>query len=213
MNTHVVIPFRSFSTGKSRLSEVLGPAQRRCLCIELLAHTVDISMSFQHVWVVSDDTDVADFLSRRGSRARSVTAPSPGDLNAAIGYACQCIPDDASVLVLPTDLPWLEVAELVEFAASTDELRIAPDHSGQGTNLLLIPGTLRPHFVFSFGPGSFERHVSTALAIDAPLRIWRTPASEFDLDSPLDLARAQMRDWNVATARCPLGHLRKGVTA
>src|SRR3990172_7114486 len=63
---------------------------------------------------------------------------------------------------------------------------IAPADARTGTNALLLspPDAIQP----GFGPGSLERHLRAAAAIEASTQLVVEPALGFDLDTPDDLA-------------------------
>ena len=93
------------------------------------------------------------------------------------------------VLCVPGDCPALSPAELQALltvpASGGPEVVIVPDRHGSGTNGLLLspPDAIAP----SFGPGSFERHRSLALAAGATLRVERPPSLLLDIDTDADL--------------------------
>lgn len=202
----VVVPFRSFEGGKSRLGDVLPPPARRQLCEAMLARTLEIAAGFPEVVVVSDDAAVEAFIRERGHRAAFLLAPERGNLNAALAHASRLIADRAPMIVLPTDLVCLDARTLHGVAADPARLTIAPDRSEDGTNLLAIPARAVRSFRFEFGPGSFARHVAGAIAIDEPPQILRSPRIAFDLDGPVDLRLA-------AEAQCPVVTTLGGVSA
>jgi 2-phospho-L-lactate guanylyltransferase len=82
----------------------------------------------------------------------------------------------AGDLPLATDLRWV-----AEFPGIT----IVPDRRDEGTNVLAVP-TATP-FPFSYGPGSFARHLEEARSSGHPLRVARVPALAWDVDVPGDL--------------------------
>ena len=96
------------------------------------------------------------------------------------------------------DLPLLEgadIAAMAEIAADpvwgAPVVVLAPDRHRRGTNALLLrpPGALP----FHFGYDSFAKHVGEAVAGGAELMIYRSPGTEFDLDTPGDLAELAER--------------------
>jgi 2-phospho-L-lactate guanylyltransferase len=98
-----------------------------------------------------------------------------------------------STLILPADLPRLQLADLktmVEAAHSQPAALIAPCHRLDGTNALLLrPPDLIP---FTFGPGSFASHQQAVRAVGLEPVIYRSPTVAFDLDLPEDLQ--QLKD-------------------
>ncbi len=63
---------------------------------------------------------------------------------------------------------------------------IAPDRAGQGTNALLVrPAALMP---FAFGERSYGRHLALARDAGVEPAIYRSPGTQFDVDTAGDLA-------------------------
>ena len=190
MTVSVVVPFRSFDGGKSRLSDVLAPSARRQLCEAMLGHTLEIASDFAEIVVVSDDPDVDEFIRARGSRARHLLSTARGDLNAALTHASRSARVGTSLIVLPTDLVCLDAQSLHDVAAESTRLCVAPDRRRDGTNLLAIPARAVSEFRFGFGPGSFARHVARAVQMNEQPHIVRSARIAFDLDGPEDLRLA-----------------------
>src|SRR5207249_2798221 len=82
-----------------------------------------------------------------------------------------------------------DVAALLAAGAALDGpgVALAPDHSGRGTNALLLrpPTAIVPRF----GPDSFAAHRWAALAGGLPARVVMRPGLAADVDTPRDLAR------------------------
>jgi 2-phospho-L-lactate guanylyltransferase len=100
----------------------------------------------------------------------------------AMAYAAQ------SVLILPADLPLLtkdEIISIIEKLDSNPMMIISPDRRMSGTNMMLISP---PDLIeFSYGPGSFERHVRQAQIKNAPIEVCQFGAAGLDIDLPEDL--------------------------
>jgi 2-phospho-L-lactate guanylyltransferase len=62
---------------------------------------------------------------------------------------------------------------------------LVPDRRDNGTNVIAVPTDCE--FVFSYGPGSFSRHVAEARRLGVALRIVRTGPLSWDVDVPTDL--------------------------
>lgn len=89
------------------------------------------------------------------------------------------------VIVAHGDLPRAEgLAWVARFVGVT----IVPDRAGNGTNVICVPASAG--FTFSYGPGSFARHVAEAFRLGLPLRVVREPRLGHDVDTPGDLAAA-----------------------
>ena len=71
MQPLVFIPCKSFTTGKSRLGNILPPGQRQALCRDFLVNTVNLAASLvrrDDICVVSSDEAVANVATTQGVR-------------------------------------------------------------------------------------------------------------------------------------------------
>jgi 2-phospho-L-lactate guanylyltransferase len=167
-----LIPIRDFS-GMTRLSGVLSLPQRAALSRDLAELTIGTSHAAGLApVVVTSDSDVA--TTARASGAHIVSDAGTG-LNGTVTSAVHDL--DAPWVVVHADLPLLDSEVLAVVARIADERghAICPSIDG-GTNV--IAGTGR--FSFSYGPGSFTRHLAlvpaagivadrrTALEVDTP---------------------------------------------
>jgi 2-phospho-L-lactate/phosphoenolpyruvate guanylyltransferase len=53
------------------------------------------------------------------------------------------------------------------------------------SNVLAVPTDV--HFEFSYGPGSFGRHLDQARQLGVPVRVVNAPGLAWDVDLPADL--------------------------
>jgi len=193
MNCWVIVPVKRLSAAKSRLAPNLTLCQRREMVCLLLIRTLGILASEKRIagiLVVGKDRAVRSITANHG--AVFVQEKTNGGLNRALAYAArEAVRRGAdSILVLPADLPLVkqsDIAGALKPAGKPPFLRIAPDHTGHGTNLLLSapPGLIR----FSFGEDSFQRHVAAARRAGARVSVIRRASLAQDLDCPDDLAR------------------------
>jgi 2-phospho-L-lactate guanylyltransferase len=63
---------------------------------------------------------------------------------------------------------------------------IVPDRRRDGTNVIAVPPSAG--FVFSYGSGSFARHLDEARRLDLPVRVVHSSPLAWDVDVPDDLA-------------------------
>lgn len=166
------IPIRSFATAKERLAEHLTATQRGDLAVDMADHAATVASTVADVMVLTGDRDV-----RQWAAARSLpTIDDGGSLNGA-GRAIANHIGHAAWGVLHADLPMLSTADLdLALAGFADRgCAIAPSWDG-GTSLIMSRGT----FHFSYGPGSFHRHLrqqsSAAVIVRAGLAL--------DVDEP-----------------------------
>jgi len=133
------------------------------------------------VAIVCDDRGVAAWAENVG--AEVIWCPGTG-LNGAVqqGVAELATRGVAHVVVSHSDLP---------FSPGFDRLRpwpgvtLVPDRHHSGTNVMAVPADLG--FQFSYGTGSFARHVREAVRLRKGLRIIHEAALGWDIDYPADL--------------------------
>jgi 2-phospho-L-lactate/phosphoenolpyruvate guanylyltransferase len=178
--THVLVPIKSFRNAKVRLAGALPPSERAALA-KRMAGRVLAAAGPLPVSIVCDDIDVAAFAEAR--RAGVIWRPGLG-LNAAVtdGVAQLTADGAVEVIVAHADLPLADdLSRLAGFAGVT----LVPDRRDDGSNVVCVPTGLR--FVFSYGPGSFERHRREADRLRVPYRVLRDPRLGWDVDVPADL--------------------------
>ena len=176
----MLIPVKAFSDAKARLAEALPPAERAALA-ESMATTVVRAAEPLDVWIVCDDTAVAEWATRLG--ANVPWKPGRG-LNGAVneGVADLAHLDVDIVIVAHADLPH---AEHLEWLADADGVTLVPDRHGDGTNVIVIPTD--SGFVFSYGPASFTRHHAEAERLGLEVRVVHDDRLAWDVDRPEDL--------------------------
>lgn len=179
----MLVPVKAFAAAKERLGPALdGPARQRLA--RQMAQQVLAAAAPEPVAVVCDDTEVADWARQHG--ALVVWEPGRG-LNGAVeaGVERLAAMGVASVTVAHGDLPRARgLAELPEH----DGVVLVPDRRGDGTNVIVVPAA--SGFRFSYGPGSFVRHLAECRRLGLAARVLRWPALTFDVDVPTDLAGA-----------------------
>jgi 2-phospho-L-lactate guanylyltransferase len=176
----VLVPVKAFGEGKVRLSPALPPAERVAL-VRAMAERVLAAAGRLPVAVVCDDREVATWARDLG--ALVIWEPGRG-LNDAVddgvAHLARLGVDHVTVahadLPLATDLSWVS-----EF----DGVTLVPDRREDGTNVIGVPS--RDGFVFSYGPGSFARHVGEAERLGGRLRVVRSTLLSWDVDLPGDL--------------------------
>lgn len=181
MATMVAVPVKRFYVAKRRLAPVLGPADRSRLGRQLAARTLSIVVaSGARPLVLAGDEVVAEWARRQGAEATVDT----DDLDRAAATATEIATARAVPwIVLHADLPLLAPSDVTTALESVeaDEAVLAPSADG-GTSLIGGSGP----FSFSFGAGSFHRHLAR---LPSPRILVRVGLS-LDLDDPDDLAAA-----------------------
>jgi 2-phospho-L-lactate guanylyltransferase len=93
----------------------------------------------------------------------------------------------ATVTVAHGDLP---LASGLGRLGRFDGVTLVPDRREDGTNVIRIP--VRTGFRFSYGPGSFDRHLDECARLGLATRVLRIPDLAFDVDWPADVDRARL---------------------
>ncbi|MGH8946265.1 MAG: 2-phospho-L-lactate guanylyltransferase [Acidimicrobiia bacterium] len=179
----VVVPVKSFSTGKERLSPALDPDARAFLIRAMADHVASVAESAGLLPVlVTDSPEVAEWGAARG--LPSLQDPGRGLSAAAEAGIAWARSTGSGWLVVHADLPMLRPEDL---SALTEALAegadpISPSADG-GTSA--IGGGEPP--VLAYGPGSFHRHLPRL----ASPRVVVRPGLAHDIDSPADLESAR----------------------
>jgi 2-phospho-L-lactate guanylyltransferase len=192
----IVIPIRSLSDGKTRLSPVLDPAARAALTREMLHRVVRAALgavSRAEVVVISPDPDALAEVGRIEPAIRLVRQdPLRPGLNPALEQAAQEVRElgVSTALILPADLPLISSADIDNLLRRDAPVVIAPDRHRTGTNALMVRlDAFGEPFVFQFGEGSFGKHQDEAARLGVDATTAMALGTSFDLDTPEDLER------------------------
>jgi len=175
--TTIIIPVKPFGIAKERLSGVLDQSTRARLGKAVAAHTIRQAQAIaSRVTIVTPDEAVAAWAADQDCAV--VAEPPAAGLDRAAALATGHHQD--RWVVLHADLPLLQpddVALVVSAVASGWVL--APAHDG-GTSAVGGRGS----FGFSYGPGSFVRHLAAA---GPPVTVVSRTGLAVDLDDAHDL--------------------------
>ena len=182
----VIVPIRSWTTGKTRLG---GDADvRGTLARAIALDTVEAIVGcgeVGRVLVVTPDAEVAADVARLGAVVvPEPSTPSGDPLNAAIDRAAASTVGPVAVVL--GDVPALTAADLAQVlrGAAAHPSAFVPDAEGTGTVLLAARSV--DVLVPCFGPGSAVAHAATGAArLDAPDAVRR------DVDTPQDADEAR----------------------
>lgn len=180
----VVIPIRAFATGKSRLAPQLEGNQRSHLLRAMATRVVEAASPLP-VTVVSSAPEVLEWANALGVDVLG----DPGSLDAAVAAGRDHLAAAGlqRVVVAHADLPLAASLGAVVPAEATQAAWIVPDLRGDGTPVLSIPTNVA--FGFSYGPGSFDRHVREAQRLGLAVVEHRDdPTLRYDVDEIADLA-------------------------
>jgi 2-phospho-L-lactate guanylyltransferase len=183
----VLVPVKAFHEAKLRLAGALDAADRASLARSMATAVVAAAAPLP-VLVVCDDDAVAEWAV--GTGAEVLWTAGLG-LNGAVneGVTELAARGVARVIVAHADLPHaLELAWVADF----DGVTLVPDRREDGTNVASVPAAAG--FTFSYGPGSFARHVEEAHRLGLDLRVVREPRLGWDVDLPDDLLAP---DWSL----------------
>jgi 2-phospho-L-lactate guanylyltransferase len=185
MTAVIALPIKPFAAAKQRLAAVLSVDQRRSLSIALAGRSTDTAATTGATpLVLAADEEVAGWADRRGL---DWIADRGLDLDgAATGAVSWAAERGRPWVICHADLPLLGVADLLAATGPVEAGRpvVAASTDG-GTSLI---GGCTDRFEFSYGPGSFHRHLAKLKSAD-PVVLSRLGLS-LDLDEPQDLVAA-----------------------
>jgi 2-phospho-L-lactate/phosphoenolpyruvate guanylyltransferase len=185
----VLVPVKAFGKAKARLAPALDEHQRAELARRLASQVVAASGDLP-VAVVCDDGAVASWA--RSVGALVIWEPGRG-LNGAVAEGVRRLGEAGveQVVVAHADLPFASEGALagdtrgLAWLADFPGVTLVPDRRRDGTNVVAVP--TYGGFVFSYGPGSFARHVAEADRLGLPRRVVHGSPLGWDLDVPADL--------------------------
>jgi 2-phospho-L-lactate guanylyltransferase len=189
-----VVPVKHLSAAKSRLAAALALRERRALVRSMLVHTLKTLGAVKRITgviVVSRDRAVRAVVEDQGA-VFVCEALHDGMNRALVRGVREAIRRGAeAVMILPADLPLLKSADIgwaLQCTGHPPFVLIAPDHLGEGTNMLFLapPGLIRP----TFGVGSFRRHLAAARQAGTKVVVLRRKSFARDVDCPEDLEKA-----------------------
>jgi 2-phospho-L-lactate guanylyltransferase len=191
MSVEVVVAARGGPEAKSRLAGRLDANRREALVHAMLADMLGALTRCEGVHRIYVTTPTPTLARLAGaSGAVVVLEHGPDGLNGAFDRARRRIAagnPDATVLLLPGDLPWLQPQDVAACLAAVgpDRLVLAPANADGGTGGLAVrSGSPLP---LAFGVGSFGKHLAAARTLGLSAEIVRTPGLGFDIDRPADL--------------------------
>jgi 2-phospho-L-lactate guanylyltransferase len=178
----VVIPIRSFVGAKERLAAQLDQDARADALRSMAERVVGAAGSLP-VTIVTSAPEVVEWATARNLDV----VDDPGSLNAAAlaGVSAVASAGLDRAVVAHADLP--HARSLLPAATDGGEpvIVLVPCHRDDGTNVLSVPVDVP--FVFSYGPGSFARHLAEAARLGLETRVLRAPDLMVDVDVVEDL--------------------------
>lgn len=184
-----VVPVKRLTCAKQRLSNVLNNMQRANLALAMfsdLLHTLLSLQGLAGIAVISNDPLVRFFAQ---DRALLIEDKQESGTNAAVEQAVRFLSMQGHhrVMVMPSDIPFAQVAELQRVLDALDDQTIvlASDRRGVGTNLLAGHGL--DLIGTCFGEDSFRLHLSRVRLSKQHPHILHSPGVHWDIDTPDDL--------------------------
>ncbi len=176
----MLVPIKAFGQAKRRLHQALTGSERSDLARAMAARVIGASHPLP-VAVVCDDIEVADWSRARG--ALVVWEPGRG-LNGAVEAGVEYLRRGgvAQVTVAHADLPRAAALSVV---GDVGGITLVPDRYRNGTNVIAVPSDAG--FRFSYGPGSFARHLAEAIRLGMVARVLDRPDLAYDIDEPDDV--------------------------
>jgi len=199
MTTWAIVPVKKLDDAKSRLAPYLSQVERatlmRCLLQRLLQVLRKVSQ-VDEIVVVSRDQEVAQIATEH--HVHIVCEDRGVGLTGAVslGQAYALNRGAATILILPTDLPFVTSEDIeglwAETAVSSQPYAvICSDRHQDGTNALLLPANVP--FQFQYGLQSYQKHRREAARLQLCVKEVIIPGLQFDLDT--------VRDWELYRER------------
>ena len=178
-----ILPVKSFRLGKGRMADQLSDDDRSTLGRALAERTATLAVDAGLIPIlVAGDGEVGEWALMNGFP--SIPDPGEGLDGAALAGTTWASEASSEWIVLHADLPLLTASELEELKESLNMAGavIAPSADG-GTSALGGKGPA----TFSYGPGSFHRHLGRFPAAAIVAR----PGLLHDIDTFADLESAR----------------------
>ena len=190
--TYAIIPAKSFSGAKQRLSTFLQPHERRLLARAMLTDTLTAcsqATGLAGMGVVTCDREVAEVAGACGAEVLWEAQAQGHSQAVAFGVQVCRQRGSPTMLTLPGDLPLLSAADVQAIIAPPEPpvpVVLVPNRDDLGTNaIVLSPPDCLP---LAFGHDSFQRHLRLAAERHLQVEIRRLPRVALDIDEPGDLA-------------------------
>jgi FO synthase len=196
---HAILPLKDLADAKSRLADLLQPAERRSLMQAMVEDVLEQLIEHPQitgVTLVSDDPDARQLSASFGVEfIDERTLPRRG-LNPVLEAAVdiECSEGAERLLILHGDLPLIssqDLDEVIHRQLTSDVIVIGCDEAGVGTNLLAFSRQCRPQF--RFGAGSCVAHGEAASELSVGYQLLRRPGIGLDVDEPDDLRQLLAR--------------------
>jgi 2-phospho-L-lactate/phosphoenolpyruvate guanylyltransferase len=189
MSLFILIPCKRLAEGKSRLAPIMSPGERHALCRGLLTRTLSLALALRpaaSIRVVTPDAEASGLAREHGV---ATIDDGGAELNEALARGRAAVPEGASALILPIDLPHASAEAIARLVRTSADVALAPDEERRGTNLLLLAARALPRFAFAYGPDSFAAHRRWAEERGFSVAVIEDRLLAFDIDRPEDYRR------------------------
>lgn len=206
-----LLPLKSFSHAKQRLSNVLTSEERSGLFLAMVKDVLSVLQSHpdvDNILIVSDDDDARLLAKKYGAELLTESSLNASGLNQAVQAGVNVLSQRGinDVMIIHGDLPLITAAEIshlisvhrqrrgvvsaiddaaISTAELSSSLTIAPDERREGTNFLLCSPASQMRF--SYGTNSFTLHTIQASQMGMSLQVVHSPGAACDIDTPKDL--------------------------
>ncbi len=188
-----IVPAKVLERAKTRLANLLTPAERRILSVAMLRDVLAALRSVRQidrVVVVTRDERLEHEVRAWG--AEIFPEQRAGHISALEDALAACRVAGASgALIVSADLPLLRAVTIEHMlmhglGESHPQLALlAPSRDGTGTNAMFQrpPGVIP----LRFGPDSLRQHQQAAYEAQVAVDLFHAPELAFDVDTPADL--------------------------
>ena len=185
-----IVPIKSFSQGKSRLSGIACGTEREAFnshCAHLVLDTLRKSKGIDEILIATNDDSIASWVSQKSWRC--IRDGAGASLNEILTHALDVAEAEgaASAIILVCDLPFLDtesVKKLVDALGAHSSV-LAPDRRGEGTNALGMRFSNRVSLHFEEDE-SYRRHREACGTNMGSVQVIESFQLGFDVDLPLD---------------------------
>lgn len=194
MKYNALIPVKSLTTAKSRLSSSFTQHQREQLVLDMLYHVLSVLLDselFEKVSVVSSDKHVLEKAYLWGAQA--VVEEYHGHNQALHAAALKEMSEGVTTLLtISADLPLLTTQEIRCFYEQSlqHDVVLAPSRDGTGTNAIMVHPPLAVPYVF--GIGSLQSYVEAAKQKHLSYSRFHSVGLALDIDTIDDLDEVEV---------------------
>jgi 2-phospho-L-lactate guanylyltransferase len=187
MKATVLIPVKSLTSAKSRLTKYLTAFQKEKLVLGMLQHVIEtIKKTDEHfeIFVVTMDPKIQNLA--KSLNAKIISEKNPGQ-NRALTFAAKQLNRDIPLLTISADLPLLKTNDIKNLflLMKAKDIVLAPSKEKTGTNAILMQ---RPMQVpYQFGKQSLDKFIHSAEKQKLRYQLYANKTIAFDIDTIQDM--------------------------